>query len=193
MSNDISDDQHDWMSAFTGVVTRYDVAASPPSDQPEGTQHRHPGQIDQLLGLNPDKSFTERAMEPFFGTPGDPGPLQIHEGDSDGMKLARAGGIVATLPIWGVAAVTGAALDHANHILGDFAEIGTGIANAPTQQAAMAGDPGGDGSAPEAPPPATSATSESEGSSEGSSDGGAGSFADQQTGETFDASSGEGE
>lgn len=131
-----------------------------PSGEP---QHRfHPGIFDRAFGLNPDRSFTEAAMEPFFGKPGDPGFLQIHEGDGDGMKLARAAGIVVLLPIWGVGAVGGAVLDHANQIVNDFGEIGTGIQNAPTSpnEATAPGQGGGNtanalqadpGSVPDAP------------------------------------------
>jgi hypothetical protein len=62
-------------------------------------------------------------MGNFFGVPGDPGPLQIHPDDGTGMKLARAAGLVVTLPLWGIGAVIAAAADeiraggpfHPNH------------------------------------------------------------------------------
>jgi hypothetical protein len=126
-----------------------DTSASGPTGRATTTSRNPPGIIDLALGLDPDKTFTERVMEPFFGTSSQPGPLQTHEGDSDAVKLARAAGIVVTLPIWGTGAVVAAAADHTNQIVNDFGEIERGIKNAPTHTPSVsaATDPASSGEA----------------------------------------------
>jgi hypothetical protein len=87
-------------------------------DHGDAGEHHHPGALDRAFGLNPDRTFVEGVMEPFFGKPGDPGPLQIHDGDGNGMKLARVAGIVVSMPVWGTGVFLGAALDDINHVVG---------------------------------------------------------------------------
>jgi hypothetical protein len=58
------------------------------------------------------KTAVESWMQLFYGTPNDPGFLQIHPDDGTGMKLARAAGIVGTLPIWGTGLFAANAIDE---------------------------------------------------------------------------------
>ena len=58
------------------------------------------------------KTAVEWWMNGWFGTSDDPGPLQIHPGDGTGMKLARAAGIVGTLPFWGTGLFFANAVDE---------------------------------------------------------------------------------
>jgi hypothetical protein len=117
--------------------------ASPPEDpnpdrgnaagkenDPPHTSHHPPGIFDKVFGLNPDKTFTERVMNPFFG--GDPhnlGWFHAHPGDGQWATLGRCAGTLLTLPIWGVGAVSAAAADHANQMLNEWGEISHDMEN----------------------------------------------------------------
>jgi Domain of unknown function (DUF4157) len=80
---------------------------------PEGGEHQHKGGwLDHLLGLNPERSFVEAALNPLYGQDG---LLQVKEGDGTGMQLAKALGAAASVPYAGVGAIGGHALDEINH------------------------------------------------------------------------------
>jgi len=88
----------------------------------QGGSGHHGGIIDRALGLNPDRTFTEAILDPVFGKDG---WLTPQSDDSTGEVLAKAAGTIATVPLWGTAAVWGAALDDANDAFGLGALPGT--------------------------------------------------------------------
>lgn len=80
------------------------------SEEQQG--HAEGGWLDEALGLDPHKSFTEQVADHTFGKDG---PLGVEPDDSQLEQAGKALGIAATMPAWGPALFVGIGLDEINH------------------------------------------------------------------------------
>jgi hypothetical protein len=127
MSNNQDDNATQTQDSWVNDVFGIDVPKFYDSLGSAARNDTHSAGADPTGGGDSHKhfSFTEEWMELWFGTPKDPGFLQIHEGDSDATKLARCAGTVLLLPVWGYGAVVSAVLDHGKHIIDPLVDAAT--------------------------------------------------------------------
>jgi Domain of unknown function (DUF4157) len=100
----------------SGRNAQVTASTSEPSiarDENETGHHAHPGILDRIFGLNPDRSFVEAYMDPMFGKNG---VFTPQKGDGTGMMTAKALGTAATMPLWGGPLFGAIGLDEINHL-----------------------------------------------------------------------------